>query len=54
MCRYMYLFERLTAVFRGRFYRFKGDVSWQEMVLPTVAEMIKAKRLFGFQPSAGT
>jgi hypothetical protein len=31
-----------------------GDVSWQEMVPLTVAEMIKAKRLFGFQPSAGT
>jgi hypothetical protein len=27
----------------------RGDVSWQEMVPPTVAEMIKAKNLFGFQ-----
>ena len=32
----------------------RGDVSWQELVPPTVAEMIKAKNLFGFQPSAGT
>ena len=32
----------------------RGDVSWQEMVPSSVAEMIKAKRLFGFQPSAGT
>ena len=31
-----------------------GDVSWQEMVPSTVAEMIKAKKLFGFQPSAGS
>jgi hypothetical protein len=31
-----------------------GNVSWQEMVPSTVTEMIKAKRLFGFQPSAGT
>ena len=32
----------------------RGDVSWQEMVPSTVAEMIKAKNLFGFQSrSAG-
>ena len=32
----------------------RGDVSWQEMVPSSVTETIKAKRLFGFQPSAGT
>ena len=32
----------------------RDDVSWQEMVPSAVAEMIKAKGLFGFQPSAGT
>src|SRR5262249_10101123 len=30
------------------------DVSWQGLVPSTVAEMIKAKKLFGFQPSAGS
>ena len=28
ICRYVYLFERLTVVFRGRFYRFEYIVSF--------------------------
>jgi hypothetical protein len=31
----------------------RHDPSWEDMVPPTVAEMIKAKNLFGWQPRTG-
>jgi hypothetical protein len=32
----------------------RGDPSWENMVRPSVAELIKAKRLFGYRPNSDT